>query len=400
MYRRYSMAIKLPVAVFFACLILGFLSTILLSSYTSKLSSDVVIEKSELSVNQLVELIRSSLFNDDTISVQVALRRATADQAIFSASVYDNDNQLIAQSKTAGDKPDTLEIISRDIELQNTQIGTIYVAVDSQPIYQQYRNVLFSWLLLWLLFTALCTYLCHQFADQFFRRILILTSRLPGTAEPMIDEISALEARIQPLLASSSAADGNPSTGYYYSLVCATVKNRQRLNAQLNRENLERLLDKIDYCTQRALELYGGQRVEGGVGDICFYIRSTQSSKQHLLVCLMAVYSLQQLLERLGGELGVDLEINWALCSDDLPSLPLFSFHEGLAALKHQSRELSGQLQEGLIGLYTKEYDIDQLSSIARFQSFDDNCFILQGFPEERQKLLEKQILHLVRICL
>jgi uncharacterized membrane protein affecting hemolysin expression len=165
------------------------------------------MEKSELSVNQLVELIRSSLFNEDTISVQVALRRATADQAIFSASVYDNDNQLIAQSKTAGDKPDTLEIISRDIELQDTQIGTIYVAVDSQPIYQQYRNVLFSWLLLWLLFTALCTYLCHQFAEQFFRRILILTSRLPGTAEPMIDEISALEARIQPLLASSFSAD-------------------------------------------------------------------------------------------------------------------------------------------------------------------------------------------------
>ncbi|MFQ3222795.1 MAG: putative membrane protein affecting hemolysin expression, partial [Porticoccaceae bacterium] len=105
MYRRYSMAIKLPVAVFFACLILGFLSTILLSSYTSKLSNDVVMEKSELSVNQLVELIRSSLFNEDTISVQVALRRATADQAIFSASVYDNDNQLIAQSTTAGDKP-------------------------------------------------------------------------------------------------------------------------------------------------------------------------------------------------------------------------------------------------------------------------------------------------------
>ena len=400
MHRRYSMAEKLPAAVLIGCLILGFLSTILLSSHTSKLSNEVVVKKSELTVNQLVELIRSPLFNDDTISVQVSLRRATLDQAIFSASVYDVDNQLIAQSKTTGDKPDALEIISRDIELQNTQIGMIYVAVDSEPIYRKYRNVLFSWLLLWLLFTAVSTYLCHQFADQFFRRILILTSRLPGNAEPIIDEISALETRIQPLLASSSAANENPSTGYYYSLVCATVNNRQRLNNQLNHENLERLFDKIDYCTQRTLELYGGQRVEGGTGNICFYIRSTQLSKQHLLVCLMAVYSLQQLLGRLGGELGVDLEINWALCSDNLASLPLFTFHEGLAALKQQTRDLSSELQQGLIGLHTKEYDIDQLSSIARFQSFDDNCFILQGFPEERQKLLEKQILHLVRICL
>jgi hypothetical protein len=114
----------------------------------------------------------------------------------------------------------------------------------------------------------------------------------------------------------------------------------------------------------------------------------------------MAVYSLQQLLERLGSKLGVDLDINWTLRSDNLPTLPLFRYHEGIAALKQNSAELAAQLQEGIIVIHSTEYDIEQLSSIARFQAYDTNCYALQGFPEERQKLLETQILHLAGICL
>jgi hypothetical protein len=114
----------------------------------------------------------------------------------------------------------------------------------------------------------------------------------------------------------------------------------------------------------------------------------------------MAVYSLQQLLERLSAKLGVDLEINWSLCSGNLKTLPLFSYHEGMAALKQQSALLGEKMQEGIIGLYCTDYDIEQLSSIARFLVFDENCFILQGFPEGRQQLLEKQIVHLANVCL
>ena len=114
----------------------------------------------------------------------------------------------------------------------------------------------------------------------------------------------------------------------------------------------------------------------------------------------MAVYSLQQLLEKLSANLGVDLEINWTLCSGNLSQLPLFRYDEGMAALKHQCAELAARIQEGIIVLHSTEYDIEALSSIARFLVFDDHCFILQGFPEGRQSLLEKQVLHLANVCL
>ncbi len=399
MHRRYSIAQKLPAAVLSLCLLLGGISWLLLSQHSNTLYRTAVDDKSRTALSQLDELIRTPLFTNNLISMQVALTKATQDSAIVSASLYDVDNNLITQSIQTGTLPTNLERFSRDIELQDSLIGTLVLQLDSQPIYKRHRQLVNHWVILWLIFTAISTYATFRYAEQLARRLRILNNRLPGSGEQIIDELNALEAKIQPLLSTGQHQEDNNS-GYYYSLVTATIKNRQRLDNQLNRENLELLFEKIDYCTARATELYGGQRIEGANGTICFTIRSTQNSKQHLLVCLMAVYSLQQLLERLSAKLGVDLEINWSLCSGNLKTLPLFSYHEGMAALKQQSALLGEKMQEGIIGLYCTDYDIEQLSSIARFLVFDENCFILQGFPEGRQQLLEKQIVHLANVCL
>lgn len=399
MHRRYSIAQKLPAAVLSLCLLLGGISWLLLSQHSNTLYRTAVDDKSRTALSQLDELIRTPLFTNNLISMQVALTKATQDSAIVSASLYDVDNNLITQSSQTGTLPTKLERFSRDIELQDSLIGTLVLQLDSQPIYKRHRQLVNHWVILWLIFTAISTYATFRYAEQLARRLRILNNRLPGSGEQIIDELNALEAKIQPLLSTGQHQEDNNS-GYYYSLVTATIKNRQRLDNQLNRENLELLFEKIDYCTARATELYGGQRIEGANGTICFTIRSTQNSKQHLLVCLMAVYSLQQLLERLSAKLGVDLEINWSLCSGNLKALPLFSYHEGMAALKQQSALLGEKMQEGIIGLYCTDYDIEQLSSIARFLVFDENCFILQGFPEGRQQLLEKQIVHLANVCL
>jgi len=373
---------------------------LLISGQTKQLARETIADKSQSALSQLDELIRTPLFNNDLISVQVALSRAAEDQAIHSASLFDVEEQLISQSRQTEAPAAELESFRRDIELQDSILGSVVIELDSQPIYGKYRNVLMSWLLLWFVFTAACTYGSMQFAEQLARRLRILSNRLPGGGDPIIDELTALEAKIQPLLSGSGSGDEDSSNGYYYTVVRTCIKNRQRLNHQLNRDNLEQLFEKIDYCTARTIELYGGQRVEGADGSICFYIRSTQNSKQQLLLCLMAVYSLQQLLDRLSDRLSVDLEINWTVCGGNLNTLPLLSFDEGLAALKDQCAQLGDQLQEGLIGLRTSEYDIEALSSIARFLVFDDNCFVLEGFPEGRQTLLEKQIVHLASVCL
>ena len=114
----------------------------------------------------------------------------------------------------------------------------------------------------------------------------------------------------------------------------------------------------------------------------------------------MAVYSLQQLIEQLSKKIGIDLEINWVINSDDIDITPQFWHEQSLLSLKKSNIGIANGLQEGLILLNCDQFNIDQLSSIARFQRYDDHQFILEGFSENRLQLLHKQLEYLVRICL
>ncbi len=400
MQRQYATNVTLPSIIASSLLLFGFLSWVIIETQTSRLSHQRVEEKSHATLSQLAEVIRTPLFSSDIIAVQFTLRNATKDTAIYSASLYDVENTLIAQSSRAQKAPANLEIFKRNILLEDSLAGTLVIAVNSGPIYAAYSNVFFLWALLWLLFSAACTYACYRLTDRISRRLRALTNRLPGSSDPMIDEILELETRLQPLLSNSRELDNHSNGGYYCSVVTGTIKNRKSLNKQLNHENLELLFEHIDLCVDRTIELYGGQRLEGSNGGICFSIRSTQCSKQHILVCLMAMYSLQQLLERLSVKLGIELAINWTLCSDNISSLPTFRYHESISTLKAASLLLSNRIDSSIIAFSIVEYDIDKLSSIARFSKLEEHSFVFQGFPEQRQVLLEKQISHLASICL
>lgn len=400
MRRQFTLSTKIPAVALSVCLVFGFISWLLLSTQINHLAKQAVFSKGTSTLERLTELIITPLFNSDTISVQVALKKATQDPSIISASLFGVDQELITQSIKP--KPAQLEaqIFTRNLELQNTQIGIITVVVDRQPIYQKYQQSYINWLILWACFTLLTTYLSHRFADQISLRIRRLNERLPGSSEPMADELANLETKVQPLLSKVGESTENSSNTYYYSLITAQIKNRQRLGNQLNQESLDRLFEKLDYCFLRTLQLYGGTRVDGDAESICFTIRSTQCTKQHLLVCLMAVYSLRQLIENLSVQQGVDLEINWTVSSQEIETSPQFYFEQGLASIRQKNAQLGGELQAGLIALNCENYTVDELSSIAHFATYKEQCFILEGFSENRQQLLEKQLQHLINLCL
>ena len=400
MVHQLTMPKKIYTSVLSVCLLFGLISWLLLFTQTNQLAKQAIQDKGESTLGQLHELILTPLFNNDTISQQVALQKATEDSSIISASLFGVDGELITQSTEPQPQQQKTQTFTSDIEYQNTKAGIISVVVNSQSIYNQYHRVFNYWLILWLSFTVLSTYLSYRFADQLAERIRRLSDRLPGTAEQLTDEITMLETKIQPLLSTTGESSYDTGNCYYYSLVTAHIKNYQRLTNQLNKENLDYLFEKLDYCMLRTLQLYGGNRIEGDSNSICFTISSTQCSKQHLLVCLMAVYSLQQLLEQLSANLGIDLEINWTISSDNINKTPQFNYEQSIIALKKSNTELAVKLQEGLIVLNCDRYSIDELSSIARFQTYDNHCFILEGFPENRQLLLKKQLEHLIGICL
>lgn len=400
MLSQYTTSVRLTLTVALSLVLFGFLSWLIITSQTTQLASIRIKDKSATTLNQLEEVIRPHLINNDTVSVQFALRDSTKDSTIVGASLYDVANNLIAQSKHQNSAREKVENFHRDIMVDNSLAGKLSIEVNSQPIFARYSYVFLSWAILWLLFSIVTTYATYRHSAQIYKRLNVLTNRLPGTNEPMVDEILALETRIQPLLSSSREADAVASGGFYCSMITAFISNRADLNKQLNRENLDLLLENIDLCTDRTIELYGGHRLEGMDDSIYFYIRSTECSKQHTLVCLMAVFSLQQLLKQLSLKLGIDLVLNWTICSNKVHSLPTFLYHENLFLLKQACQTSALHLQRDEIVLRSDEYTGDELSSIARFRKLSDNHYLFEGFSEQRQGLLEKQIAYLASVCL
>ena len=400
MRRQLSMPQKTSVTVLCMCLLFGLFSWPLLFVQADKLAQESVSDMATSTLSQLQESILTPLLRNDTISQQVALQRVTEDRHILSASLHGIDDELMAQSTNTQSQSVDTKIFTKSIEFENTQAGVISIAINSQPIFQKYHRIFINWLLLWLSFTILSTYISYRFVDQIILRIARISDRLPGKNEPLTDEISTLETKIQPLLSTSGESSHEPNNRYFYSLISANIKNHQRLLKQLNKDNLDHLFEKLDYCILRTLQLYGGDRVEGMENSFCFTIRSTDCSKQHLLVCLMAVYTLQQLIEQLSKKLSIDLEINWNISSNDIETSPHFWHEQSILSLKKQNAEIASRLQEGLILLHCNQYNIDELSSIARFQSYDNHQFILEGFSENRMQLLHKQLEYLIRICL
>ena len=400
MGRQLSMPKRTSATVLCTCLLFGLISWPLLFAQADKLAKEAVIDTATSAINQLHESILTPLLRNDTISRQVALQRITEDPRIISARLHGIDGELLAQSIDSQVQPEVAETFSDSIVFENTQAGVISIAINSQPIFDKYHRIFINWLFLWLIFTLLSTYLSYRFVDQIISRISRINDRLPGKTEPLADEIATLETKIQPLLSTSGESSYAPNNCYFYSLISANIKNHKLLLQQLNKDNLDQLFERLDYSILRTLQLYGGDRVEGMQDSFCFTIRSTQCSKQHLLVCLMAVYTLQQLIEQLSKKIGIDLEINWVISSDNIETSPQFWHEQSLLSLKKSNIETANSLQEGLILLHCDQFNIDELSSIARFQSYDNHQFILEGFSENRLQLLHKQLEYLIRICL
>lgn len=400
MMRHSSMAKKLPAFALLTSFLFGVLGWLLLHGHSQDFTQQATDAKRTAIMQRLLDRVPPAVLNEDSISIQVALQNATRDPLVHRASYFDKNGILKAQSDHSEKPASKSTVFTQPIEIQNVLAGQIQIELDQGQINATYSRIVIDWLLLWSLFSGVITYFCYRWSARLSLRIKKLTHRLPGNESSIEDEIIALEQRLEPLLALSNDTEIDSAHGYYCSLLSVTFLNRQRLTAQLNRENMDLLFEKIDYCTLRTLELYGGQRIEGADGIINFYIRSTQCSKQHILVCLMAVYSLQQLLERLAHQMSIDLEMAWTVCSGNVVMVPVFRYHEKISELKKLSLGISEKLQDGMIVVRSDEYDSDQLSTIAHFVRFDSNCYLLQAFSEERQMLLEKQIQHLASICL
>ena len=394
---QYRLAPKLSALVVLAQFTFFLASWWLIAHHTKQTVATIIETQGKDAINRILDTVPAAIVNDDSISIQVILNKTTQNPFVHSAAYFDSDNILRAQSTVEKNPILAPAIFSRQV--QGNLLGRVEVTLDKKKIQSTLGDIATDWILLWFIYSALTTYLCFNFLSNLENRAFKLVTKLPGKNPNESNGFECLEEKLQPLLELSQNNYESYHNFYYCSLITGSLVNREELKDRLNEESLEKLLNRLDSCVRATAKLYGGQRVEGDESTLHLCMRSNECSKQHLLVCLMLTYSLQQLVKQLSSRLTIKIEMTWILLGKKIASKPIFSFHEAMAQLKKSSLDQAAKLTNEMIAIKTSEFSIDELSTIARFNHFEENYFLLNAFPIERQELLNRQIAHLYQAC-
>ena len=394
-----SLKYRAPIQTLFTCLLIGTLLCLVSFSQTQKLIEKKSNSEKDSIMNQLVTLIQKPLLNNDNLGLQFTLQEMTTNKFVKSCSFFDVNGDLVVKSSTETSLNLNSEKIEKMLEFEKTVLGTLVVELDLSQIQSEQMMIFYYVVLMWLLLTVVLTLITFRNSANISKGIADLTSLIPGDHPTIKNEIDALKSKLQPLIKNLDEIDILQNSNSFACIFSGVILNRQSLNNELGKENQNSLFEKVDLCVKRTLELYGGERLEGNEGTISFLIRSNSKSKQHILISLMAVHTLNQVLIKLSRKMSVNLNISWSIHNDELPLAPLFKFHESIQKLKVLAREEASKNNNNDIVLSSIYFDFDELTTIARFKFWRENIYLLEGFDEQRQVILQKQIDHICSVC-
>ena len=383
-------------------LFFGACSAMTLNYFAHQNSQALVQQRGHTALDANSKLLQTPLFNRDLISIQSILIDLVDSQDIISATLHDPDGIPLSTIEASNlDHDHRASLFQRTITLADSEAGVLTVGVDRTGIERRQYQSAWVWASLWLLFTVATSLFEYRRGTRLQQRITLLSSKLPGPQRTAgRDELDLLEERLQPLLTGLHDRDIDTSHGHYASLVSITLHNDSELSRQLSRENREQILERLDYCVLRTLELYGGSRIEGSSQQLRCYFHASQFSKQHLMICLMASWSLRELLSRLSRQSGVELAISFAIHSRFIRAGGKTLQDQQLGRIKEQAQLKSRYLASDDIVIHSEEMDIEQLATLGHFVPHEQGGALLQGFSQQRTELLQTQFQHLCRICL
>jgi len=394
-----SLKYRAPTQTLFSCLLIGALLCLVSFYQTQKLIEKKSNSEKESIMNQLVTLIQKPLLNNDNLGLQFTLQEMTTNKFVTSCSFFDVNGDLVVKSSSEDSLNLNSEKIEKKLEFEKTVLGTLVLELDLSQIQSEQMKIFYYVFFMWLLLTVLLTLITFKNSANISKGIANLISLIPGDNPTITNEIDALESKLQPLLKNLDEVDVLQNSNSFACIFSGVILNRESLNNELGKDNQNSLFEKVDLCVKRTLELYGGERLEGNEGTISFLIRSNSKSKQHILISLMAVHTLNQVLTKLSRKMSISLNLSWSVYSDELPLAPLFKFHESIQKLKVLASNEASKNNNNDIVLSSIHVDFDELTTIARFKFWRENIYLLEGFDEQRQLILQKQIDHICSVC-
>jgi hypothetical protein len=392
---------------------------------TGQLVDRTIDAYGETVVAQLANASIDAALQRDMISLQAHVGRLLEAQGILAASLYDMENQLLAQ---AGATPrelhgrDFVHHFTAALALGDNVAGRAVIALDTRDIEPLQRQIVWAllaactgiFLLMLVISFRIARYwrqqqmaLSREFLAVIPADVLLgLEKEIAAHAVLTMEDVQAVMGAVdvyvdelkQPspaMLLNAAAEIAHPSHGYAYLLL--ECQNFEVLQRQVSRERLRALLNLFQLQLEGACCLYGGQRIPtaGAYVKIMFAARADQPEAAALQAASCAYVLSGVLKDCRDADLGISLHWTMALdwhgaCENDLLR------NTQLAADEKRAQWLCQQV--GVEQLAVSEETQRWLREEKKI-TLSDSCgaggklfYRLLQFAESHQLLLDRQI--------
>ena len=395
-----SFARKLPLLTLIFSLTAGALLAITLGFQLNKISTEQQNHFGQALSAQLAKSVHDPMIQQDTLSMQVEVDETANTKGIKHAAVYDPTNHLLVESQRPQNITKDNDVYRSPINIENSIAGYATVHLDQRFFSAPLKTLKLTFTILWCVISAALLFGSIKIAKNLSNRLSQITQRLPGETPNGMDELSSLELRVEPLLATRDCNKEVENTGQKnYALLAMVCKNLPRLESLVNREHFESVMTQLDFLINDAAALYGGTRLGADRCSIYLEFTGEDENSDHPLRALYCATAIQSLSKQLLDKQGVQLELASAISHDELELSSSQLLNERI--LQKQVKILQNLLEKAVNGeilLNQKTSQHDALEDINISPLADDSpLFRVDKLHESGEQLVNQQLALLTR---
>lgn len=395
-----TLAKKLPLLTLIFSLVAGSLLAVTLGFQLNTISTEQQNHFGQAISTQLAKSVHDPMIQQDTLSMQVEVDETANTEGIKHAAVYDATNHLLVESQRPSNITKDKDVYRSSITIENAIAGYATVHLDQQFFAAPLKTLRLTFIFLWCVITAALVFVSIKAGKSFSNRLSQITQRLPGDTPDGMDELSSLEFRVEPLLATRDCNKEVANTGNKnYALLAMVCKNLPRLESLVNREHFESVMTQLDFLINDAAALYGGTRLDADRCSIYLEFTGEDKNSDHPLRALYCATAIQSLSKQLLEKQGVQLELASAISHGELELSSSQLLNERI--LQEEVKILQNLLEKAvngeiLLNKNTSEHEALEDINISPLAD-DSPLFRVDKLHESGEQLVNQQLALLTR---
>ena len=329
----------------------GLLSTGLIVSVVSSQLKGQSEQFGQAISDQLAISVSDHLVNNDVLSLNVLLTELTAKSHFDSASVYNTNNELLAQ---AGNPGESSQLFTQQVTFRNVISGYIQVGFDPRPRESQITQMLFYSISVHLFLVIIIVLIGWFYGDLFY--VWTAQTRQLVANNPSVNEDKA------PVTSESE------TTSPHFTILVIKVRPTRLLPGLLPRLN-------------QALALYAGSLEDTDGDDILVLFKQEEQLVQAACSGLLILEMFKQ------KESGVTIKVGMHQVSDstDVASFEQAKKHASYLASISENQMLTSRLIQEIIA------PLDQFESHSFHSSMTPDGEVYYISALSNQSLIESQ---------